>query len=112
MIRRPPRSTLFPYTTLFRSVLGNGQQFARVSSFLNCLFFASKTSIDHSQKPDSGCEAGLGRQNLLYFAPSGDRHRLRVGRLALATREQTLRNGPRTVETIFGGHTITRIIIQ
>src|SRR3712207_8665985 len=30
MIRRPPRSTLFPYTTLFRSVLGHprglGQQ--------------------------------------------------------------------------------------
>src|SRR5947207_9366579 len=25
MIRRPPRSTLFPYTTLFRSVLGNWQ---------------------------------------------------------------------------------------
>src|SRR5258705_578104 len=25
MIRRPPRSTLFPYTTLFRSVAGNGQ---------------------------------------------------------------------------------------
>src|SRR5258705_9509190 len=24
MIRRPPRSTLFPYTTLFRSVLTNG----------------------------------------------------------------------------------------
>src|SRR5256885_6527943 len=27
MIRRPPRSTLFPYTTLFRSV-GNGLQIA------------------------------------------------------------------------------------
>src|SRR3712207_7685023 len=25
MIRRPPRSTLFPYTTLFRSALGQGQ---------------------------------------------------------------------------------------
>src|SRR3989442_1799095 len=25
MIRRPPRSTLFPYTTLFRSALGAGQ---------------------------------------------------------------------------------------
>src|SRR5688572_31351534 len=25
MIRRPPRSTLFPYTTLFRSRLANGQ---------------------------------------------------------------------------------------
>src|SRR5258708_9640905 len=24
MIRRPPRSTLFPYTTLFRSLLGPG----------------------------------------------------------------------------------------
>src|SRR5258706_7072899 len=24
MIRRPPRSTLFPYTTLFRSPIGNG----------------------------------------------------------------------------------------
>src|SRR5690242_21003525 len=27
MIRRPPRSTLFPYTTLFRSDAGSGQQF-------------------------------------------------------------------------------------
>src|ERR1039458_7986196 len=26
MVRRPPRSTLFPYTTLFRSVLGIGQK--------------------------------------------------------------------------------------
>src|SRR3712207_7818369 len=26
MIRRPPRSTLFPYTTLFRSQGGGGQQ--------------------------------------------------------------------------------------
>ena len=28
MIRRPPRSTLFPYTTLFRSVLGRVKQLA------------------------------------------------------------------------------------
>src|SRR3712207_8855744 len=27
MIRRPPRSTLFPYTTLFRSTLGSGWSF-------------------------------------------------------------------------------------
>src|SRR3712207_7990873 len=26
MIRRPPRSTLFPYTTLFRSDMGKAQQ--------------------------------------------------------------------------------------
>src|SRR3989442_6802928 len=29
MIRRPPRSTLFPYTTLFRSGLEAGRGFAR-----------------------------------------------------------------------------------
>src|SRR3712207_9084600 len=28
MIRRPPRSTLFPYTTLFRSALKSGVPFA------------------------------------------------------------------------------------
>src|SRR3989454_12096265 len=28
MIRRPPRSTLFPYTTLFRSVDVDGKRFA------------------------------------------------------------------------------------
>ena len=28
MIRRPPRSTLFPYTTLFRSILADALSFA------------------------------------------------------------------------------------
>src|SRR5258707_8260361 len=35
MIRRPPRSTLFPYTTLFRSVLG-AQGFDHLPVFLAC----------------------------------------------------------------------------
>src|SRR2546421_8330844 len=30
MIRRPPRSTLFPYTTLFRSPAGRGRVPARI----------------------------------------------------------------------------------
>src|SRR2546422_11746089 len=29
MIRRPPRSTLFPYTTLFRSVISGNPEFLR-----------------------------------------------------------------------------------
>src|SRR2546428_8771589 len=33
MIRRPPRSTLFPYTTLFRSVIDDHQQ--DVNGFVN-----------------------------------------------------------------------------
>src|SRR2546430_11076947 len=32
MIRRPPRSTLFPYTTLFRSATDCGDQLARARS--------------------------------------------------------------------------------
>src|SRR2546430_13654221 len=32
MIRRPPRSTLFPYTTLFRSAGGNGSGNATAGS--------------------------------------------------------------------------------
>src|SRR5688572_32528065 len=33
MIRRPPRSTLFPYTTLFRSVRGQRQYFVNPHLF-------------------------------------------------------------------------------
>src|SRR5438128_5040443 len=33
MFRRPPRSTLFPYTTLFRSDVAVGPVFAHVGSF-------------------------------------------------------------------------------
>src|SRR2546426_7853494 len=35
MIRRPPRSTLFPYTTLFRSVGPGGREIARVQARRN-----------------------------------------------------------------------------
>src|SRR6266516_4433886 len=34
MIRRPPRSTLFPYTTLFRSGVGRGVPFAAGAALL------------------------------------------------------------------------------
>src|SRR3989442_3450305 len=34
MIRRPPRSTLFPYTTLFRSTLGSDADFSGVQLVL------------------------------------------------------------------------------
>src|SRR6266536_5035658 len=35
MIRRPPRSTLFPYTTLFRSLFGGAPQVRIVNGFLH-----------------------------------------------------------------------------
>src|SRR5688572_32457987 len=41
MIRRPPRSTLFPYTTLFRSVVGAGVSLLRLN-FARDRFLASR----------------------------------------------------------------------
>src|SRR3712207_8940332 len=38
MIRRPPRSTLFPYTTLFRSYLYTVNMVRNRQPFLLCLF--------------------------------------------------------------------------
>src|SRR5438132_4803191 len=37
MIRRPPRSTLFPYTTLFRSASGKGARSAREAGYRSSL---------------------------------------------------------------------------
>src|SRR5687768_17812869 len=37
MIRRPPRSTLFPYTTLFRSARARGRRLRRSPSGGSCL---------------------------------------------------------------------------
>src|SRR2546422_4102327 len=45
MIRRPPRSTLFPYTTLFRSIIAQHHEFG-------CALFGIDT--------ENGGEAGLG----------------------------------------------------
>src|SRR6202021_3263233 len=36
MIRRPPRSTLFPYTTLFRSIDGQPKVFSKENSSNGC----------------------------------------------------------------------------
>src|SRR3712207_8482320 len=36
MIRRPPRSTLFPYTTLFRSTVGTGHNLKNRSNVDPC----------------------------------------------------------------------------
>src|SRR2546425_7855463 len=47
MIRRPPRSTLFPYTTLFRSV-------ASVTKPLNVVMSAADPTITAEQLAEAG----------------------------------------------------------
>src|SRR2546428_5925838 len=59
MIRRPPRSTLFPYTTLFRSEIGraaSGER-AEVLEIQNGGFFATHgaKSAAGGQFRDPGC---------------------------------------------------------
>src|SRR3712207_8331432 len=49
MIRRPPRSTLFPYTTLFRSILLMGDINAKTlgvnTTFLKCIMIGISTLL-------------------------------------------------------------------
>src|SRR5690242_20947993 len=62
MIRRPPRSTLFPYTTLFRSVIGLvriiGKPPLRSHKVVNAVAVIDLESgkvkvLEHRAKPDS-----------------------------------------------------------
>src|SRR2546428_9675891 len=51
MIRRPPRSTLFPYTTLFRSHRGDGSRRGPVRCDRQLLFLAIEAVRVHGGRP-------------------------------------------------------------
>src|SRR2546422_5398068 len=69
MIRRPPRSTLFPYTTLFRSLLvvgdrrdqlgGGGQRLARAGE--TAVVQLRHALLDHLGFGGAGCLLGRER---------------------------------------------------
>src|SRR5258708_15525270 len=70
MIRRPPRSTLFPYTTLFRSVLGlekvhvntlHHQALREVAPRLTITAHATDGIIEGVELPDSRFFVGVQR---------------------------------------------------
>src|SRR2546425_7785420 len=64
MIRRPPRSTLFPYTTLFRSHEGAG---ARRSEGAG-----TRGRPRRHQRPPRGLRGARGAAALLRVSPGGD----------------------------------------
>src|SRR2546421_2622040 len=71
MIRRPPRSTLFPYTTLFRSLGATTVCFTTIyggdSSSTNCPLCI--TGFDHTNVPVSfSNETVLGHSGAIYPA--------------------------------------------
>src|SRR5260370_16064665 len=59
MIRRPPRSTLFPYSTLFRSS-GGSQRVAVTEARLPARAVAP--AVHHIRCSDAGRRAGRGRR--------------------------------------------------
>src|SRR2546425_9763283 len=66
MIRRPPRSTLFPYTTLFRSVLQqNGTKNAIIKLIINAVDGSIITSDEWGQERSEEHTSEL--QSLAYL---------------------------------------------
>src|SRR5947208_16929307 len=72
MLRRPPRSTLFPYTTLFRSIRANDQlSFSRANASKRGLLFGGLQAADEQFRAIAGFAESpprrkemLDRQNL------------------------------------------------
>src|SRR5438874_9395617 len=67
MIRRPPRSTLFPYTTLFRSVFGLLLSFRATS-------LARRICIYRTHMPTFLCQVAAGLVIFVSYAPRSEEH--------------------------------------
>src|SRR2546430_10094624 len=71
MIRRPPRSTLFPYTTLFRSIIKKGYNAVCADFFPNNMW---PTSDEYKQV----LEKWLNSNYRNYLKEQGDRKSTRL----------------------------------
>src|SRR2546430_8749246 len=88
MIRRPPRSTLFPYTTLFRSVLDALQNYTAAGVFVWSFYenpqteaFLRERSEEHTSELQS--QSNLVCRLLLEKKKNRGRHNLRSGQPTL-----------------------------
>src|SRR5437016_9985242 len=91
MIRRPPRSTLFPYTTLFRSVKGR-QRCIQPQGFLKCLLGLLEIV---------GCQIGLPQNELRSEEHTSELQSLTnlVCRLLLEKKKKKKRDGDKPRQT-------------
>src|SRR3712207_8251580 len=113
MIRRPPRSTLFPYTTLFRSLSDAEEQIIAAASAVEAPRAAAAESDHRLAKLHSAIVEGRDRQVRVSHvlerfketsghepgrpAQTADRTAQASGRLAATTRER--RNALRTLRS-------------
>src|SRR2546430_9686914 len=65
MIRRPPRSTLFPYTTLFRSYFSNPNTSAINGVTTSQTFPSTMTTLEYNYRPPGTAMFSLGIQRQL-----------------------------------------------
>src|SRR3712207_8664059 len=79
MIRRPPRSTLFPYTTLFRSLIREGLETVQVDSRIKAIDSAfEKYSQKNYQDPFTDCTDICGLRVIVYLETDVDRKSTRL----------------------------------
>src|SRR2546430_12042182 len=85
MIRRPPRSTLFPYTTLFRSDLGVRPEEMVFVSGIGCAarlpYYMNTYGIHsiHGRAPAVATGVALARPDLHVWVIGGDGDMLSIG---------------------------------
>src|SRR2546430_3685861 len=70
MIRRPPRSTLFPYTTLFRSMLEVfNNLFMSIAEQMGVALQNTASSVNIKERLDFSCAVFDGNGSLVANAP-------------------------------------------
>src|SRR3712207_8134226 len=78
MIRRPPRSTLFPYTTLFRSIIAVPARATRAAR--RELAPISKEAVNKTSEPrtDKHCHGEVGAPQMPHMNTVKDRKSTRL----------------------------------
>src|SRR5258708_25130299 len=97
MIRRPPRSTLFPYTTLFRSIHGEAQ--TQLYRPLSCATATrlprSEEHMSELQSPDQlVCRLLLEKKKFPPPAPTRDERERTRQEMHVAMTRRVKREGP------------------
>src|SRR2546430_12538722 len=88
MIRRPPRSTLFPYTTLFRSLT------TRLSGYCACNWLAAAWLTNHLELDRKSTRLNSSHSQISYAVFCLKKKKKRIYRHPASTARKPQRVGP------------------